>query len=224
MTSLRLLAPCLVVLATSGCAVVTADPNPRFGAEYPPGPRAAASASLWRSGGGSLVADPVARARGDIVTVLVRESQEASQKDETTLEQTTSADAHLEGLDGLPSTFRKGLPGASVGSTRKFSADGEVKKNGRLTTRVTAVVTDVLPNGCLVIDGTRAVSVDDETRVAHVAGIVRPEDLTPANTILSEQLAEATVSIEGRGPVTRNGSRGLLGSAVDFLWHHLWPF
>jgi flagellar L-ring protein precursor FlgH len=220
---LRLLLPWLVC-AASGCTVVTADPNPRFSAEYPPVPCAARSGSLWRPGAASFVADPVARARGDVVTVLVRESQEARQQDATTLEQTTSADAHLDGLDGLPSTFRKGLPGASVGSTRRFTADGEVTKNGRVTTRVTAVVTDVLPNGCLVVEGTRQVSVDDETRVVHVAGIVRPQDLTPANTVLSEQLAEATVSLEGRGPVTRNGSRGMVGSAVDFLWHHLWPF
>jgi flagellar L-ring protein precursor FlgH len=222
MSQRLLLAAC--ALALSGCTVVTADARPRFGSEYPPGPRPVASGSLWAPGAGSLLADPIARQRGDVVTVLVRESQEASQKDETTLEQTTSAEAHLDGLDGLPSTFRKGLPGASVGSTRRFAASGDMTKNGKVTTRVTCVVSDVLPNGCLVIEGTREVNVDAETRTVRVAGIVRPQDITPANTVLSEQLAEATVTLDGRGPLARNSQRGLMGTVTDFLWHHLWPF
>lgn len=214
-----------LALLLAACAAPPAPAPVRFGAEFPPVPRPTSRGSLWVDGrGAGLCGDPIARGRGDVVTILIRESQQARQNEATLLEQETSASLELEALAGFPKAFPAGLPAGKASSARSFDATSRVQKDGSLTARVTAVVVDVLPNGCLVLEGTRAVRVDDETKTLRVTGIVRPQDVTPDNTVLSEDLAEASVSFEGTGPLTRNGSRGLVGSAVDFLWHHLWPF
>lgn len=216
----------LGLLLLAGCA---SEPTPapvRFGSEFPPVPRPSSRGSLWVDGRGNFITDPVAHARGDVVTVLIRENQTARQTEATSLSQDTSAEAGINALSGLPlpKAFPNALPSGSVTSARSFDASSQMSKDGSLAARVTAVVQDVLPNGCLVIEGARAVRVDEETKTLRVRGIARPQDITPDNTILSEDLAEASVSMEGSGPLTRNGSRGWFGSVVDFFWHHLWPF
>lgn len=219
----------LAGLTLSACA--TPGEPVRFDYDYPPVPVAAEkNPSLWpgASGGGfasSLLTDPIARSRGDIVTILIRENQRIRQRETTDLSQSTGASLELEGLTGFPHAFRaKGLPGGSASSEREFSGDGAVSKEGRFEARVTAVVTDVLPNGNLVLEGRRKVEIDDETKDIVVRGIVRPFDIGPANTVQSEQLAAARVTYEGSGPLTRATKRGILGTVTDFLWHHLWPF
>ncbi|RMG16453.1 MAG: flagellar basal body L-ring protein FlgH [Planctomycetota bacterium] len=224
------------LLASAACALLGCQAAPglrpvRFDSEFPPGEVAPAlSPSLWpreRSAQrrATLVSDPTARERGDIVTVLVDESQSATSSAETSIEQTTESKAGLE-VEGFPHAFRSmgGPPSGSVESSRAFDGEGSYRRSGSLRARVTAVVVDVLPNGYLVVEGAREVRVDDETRLLEVRGIVRPADLTASNTVLSEQLAEARISYEGDGPLTRSSSRGILGTIVDFLWHHLWPF
>jgi flagellar L-ring protein precursor FlgH len=186
--------------------------------------------SLWPQERGAErratpVADLVARARGDIVTVLIRESQETSQKEQTKLAQSTSLKAALKDIGVFPHTFAGNpLPSAEAESSRNFQADGQIDKNGRLDARLSAVVIEVQPNGNLVIEGKRTVRIDDEVKTLTISGVVRPADLTPANTVLSENVAEASVSLSGDGALSRNSSRGLLGTIFDWLWHNLWPF
>ena len=201
----------------------------RFGAQFPAAVEQPASGSLWpgdeaaarRAG---LIGDTVARSRGDIVTVIVRESQLASQREATALDQSTSMKLELSSLKGFPKAFEQGLPGGEASSSRSFSGEGSVDKQGRLEARVTAVVTEVLPNGDLLLEGSRSVTIDDETKELVVRGIARRLDMTASNTILSENLAQAEVSYRGSGPLTRTTKRGLVGRIADFFWHHLWPF
>lgn len=226
--ALILLGACALSLA--GCATTTSEPV-RFDYDYPPVPVAGEqNPSLWPGGhsgqyAAALVSDPIARSRGDIVTILIRENQRISQRESTDINQSTGASLELAALTGFPNAFRaNGLPGGQASSEREFSADGNVSKEGRFEARVTAVVTDVLPNGNLVLEGRRKVEIDDETKDIVVHGIVRPFDIGRGNTVQSEQLAAARVTYEGSGPLTRATKRGILGTVTDFLWHHLWPF
>ena len=227
--SRALVAAALALAALAGCASTPPAPSGRVGAVYPPVVPARPRASLWprepaAERRASFMGDPVARGRGDVVTVLVRESQRTSQREATTLEQSTEARAELGGLQGLPNAFRQGLPGGAVSSTRSFDATGDTNRDGSFEARVSVVVTDVQPNGNLVLEGAREVRVDDDVKLLRVVGIARPLDITIGNTILSEDLAEASITYEGDGPLSRNSSRGVVGTFVDFLWHHLWPF
>lgn len=224
------------LLALAGCASEPPCPAPRRARPLPDAApvtlsAAAEHASLWprdRAGQcrASIAADQIARSRGDVVTVLVHEAQTATNTESTDLKQDTHLLAQLNSVTGLLRPFHKGagLPGAEVTSSREFKADGLYNKDGMLETRISAVIVDVQPNGNLVIEGTRAVRVDDETKTVKITGIVRPLDLTSSNTVLSENVAEACVSYEGDGPLTRNGKRGLVGTIGDMLVHHLWPF
>ncbi|MBL4850143.1 MAG: flagellar basal body L-ring protein FlgH [Planctomycetes bacterium] len=223
------LACALASLAWGGCAL---PPEPaRFDYDYPPLPtKAQVGASLWpqaRSSqlAASLISDPIARSRGDIITILIRENQRVQQRESTDVSQRTGVSLELAALTGLPNAFRaNGLPGGQASSERDFSAKGTVSKEGRFEARVTAIVTDVLPNGNLVLEGRRRVEIDNETKNICVRGVARPCDISPGNTIQSELLAAAQVSYEGDGPLTRATQRGIVGTVADFLWHHLWPF
>ncbi|MCA8922025.1 MAG: flagellar basal body L-ring protein FlgH [Planctomycetes bacterium] len=230
MSRARRLLPALLLLALGGCAAPPGPPPARYGSEFPPPRRPRPpSPSLWPSDPGAernayLIADPIARTRGDVVTILIRENQTASHREDTRLEQKTGAKLQLESLSGFPTAFRQGLPGGEVSSGRTFDAESEYDKQGRLEARVTCMIVDVYPNGNLVVEGGREIRIDDELKVLRVSGIVRPLDILPGNTVLSENLAEARVSYEGTGPLTRNGQRGAVGKVVDYLWHNLWPF
>ncbi|MEZ6185761.1 MAG: flagellar basal body L-ring protein FlgH [Planctomycetota bacterium] len=226
----RLALALLAALALAGCSAPPGPPPARYGSEFPPPRRARVpSPSLWPTDPGAernayLICDPIARTCGDIVTVLIRESQTASQREDTTLEQSTGLQMELESLSGFPNAFNAGLPGGAVSSGRSFDAQSKYDKRGSLQARVTCMIVDVYPNGNLVIEGGREVRIDDELKILRVSGIVRPLDILPGNTVLSENLAEARVSYEGSGPLTRNGKRGAIGTAVDYFWHNLWPF
>jgi flagellar L-ring protein precursor FlgH len=224
------------LLLVSGCASAAARPAARSGPgrAVDPIPSAVLSAppeaaSLWPRDSAaqrrsSLIADPIARGRGDIVTVLVHEAQTVTNKETTDLKQDSHLLAQLNQLGALPAAFRNGLPAGEVTSSREFSANGQYDKAGDFETRITATIVDVQPNGNLIIEGTRAVRMDDEVKTLKISGIVRPLDLTTSNTVLSENVAEASVSYEGDGPLTRNQKRGFLGTVFDYLFHNLWPF
>lgn len=225
------------LLLTAACCGCQSAPNwdastARWGAEFPP-PLAvrASSPSLWPSDTAGQrrathVSDPIARDRGDIVTVIVREAQSASGRDSKSLSQETNTEASLDYVSGVDvnKALPDGLYGGGVSSTREFDGEGSFDKGTQVNARVSTMVIDVLPNGNLVIDGSREVQVDDETKRLRVSGIVRVTDLTPSNTVLSESLAEARIVFEGEGPMTRTTERGVLGTIVDWIWYHLWPF
>lgn len=183
----------------------------------------AAAQSLWPGDGrGDLVTDTTAARRGDIVTILIRESQVFNQSESTELTQDTSLAAALKSFGIKPSTFSN-LPDIEVESARSFEGEGMLSQTRSLEARISAMVIDVMANGNLVIEGRRTVQIDDEVKRLVIGGVVRRFDVTGANTVLSENVAHATIRIESEGPSKRARSRGFLGQCLDYLWHHVWP-
>ncbi len=162
--------------------------------------------SLFRSNAKGFFKDQRAHRVGDILTVLVTISDKAqlSNKSNRTRSSTNSA-----GLGGLFSTALTsaipGLPAATEFDTKsgiKDSGNGAVNRTEKIETRVAAVVTQILPNGNLVIEGSQEVRVNFEIRELLVAGIIRPEDVGADNTITSSKIAEARISYGGRGQIS----------------------
>jgi flagellar L-ring protein FlgH len=166
--------------------------------------------SLWRTGGRGFFKDQRAAQIGDILTVRVRVTDKASFENTTKRERTNSERMGVDNLFGFETTVaRRILPGAAdpatlvgTGSTSSSEGKGTIDRTEELTTNVAAVVTQVLPNGNMVIEGKQEIRVNFEVRELIVAGIVRPEDIASDNIIDSTKIAQARISYGGRGQIT----------------------
>lgn len=163
--------------------------------------------SLWRSGARSFFNDQRASQIGDLVTVTVAINDDAQIANQTSRSRTASEQLGGSGMIGTQLDMI--LPeGATPSAIADFDTDsssggqGSVNRSESLTTTVAAVVTQILPNGNMVIEGRQEVRVNFEVRELIVAGVIRPEDIDASNTIESSKIAEARIAYGGRGQIT----------------------
>jgi flagellar L-ring protein FlgH len=163
--------------------------------------------SLWRTGSRAFFKDQRARQVGDILTVTVNITDKANIANETQRSRTNKEDSGITDFLGsktikTPATAL--IPGRILTADGTSSSDGKgsVNRQEALQTNVAAVVTQILPNGNLVVEGKQEIRVNFEIRELIVAGIVRPEDIQSDNTIDSSKIAEARIAYGGRGQIT----------------------
>ncbi|MCJ9701326.1 MULTISPECIES: flagellar basal body L-ring protein FlgH [unclassified Bradyrhizobium] len=162
--------------------------------------------SLWRNGSRAFFKDQRARQVGDLLTVTVNITDKANLSNETQRSRTNSEDSGITDFIGaktLGAQAQKVLPGRILTADSTASSDGKgsVNRQEALQTNVAAVVTQVLPNGNLVVEGKQEIRVNYEIRELIVAGIVRPEDIQSDNTIDSTKIAQARIAYGGRGQI-----------------------
>ena len=198
---------------------------PLSSARDAPGP--AGANSLWRSGAREFFADQRASKVGDILTVLITINDSAKTTNQTTTSRTSDVTAGIPHLLGLESSLGKILPSGydpanALGTNTKTdqAGNGAVTRQEQINLTIAAVVSAVLPNGNMVIQGTQQVRTNNEVRDLTVAGIVRPEDISSANTINHTQIAEARISYSGRGDIARVQKT----PAGQALVEKFWPF
>ncbi|MCC5978804.1 MAG: flagellar basal body L-ring protein FlgH [Salinarimonas sp.] len=172
-------------------------------------PAAFASNSLWRQGSRAFFKDQRAARIGDLVTVRVRVTDRAQFDNQTRRSRQNGENMGAESLLGFETKLGKVLPeearaDALVGLDSRSSSRGEgsTRRAEQLTTNVAAAVTQVLPNGNLVIEGKQEIRVNFEVRELIVAGVIRPEDIEADNTIDSTKIAQARIAYGGRGQLT----------------------
>jgi flagellar L-ring protein precursor FlgH len=161
--------------------------------------------SLWRNGSRAFFKDQRAHQVGDILTVTVNITDKAAIANETQRSRTNTQDSGITDFLGAKTqTPSAALPGRLLTTDSSLSNDGKgsVNRQEALQTNVAAVVTQVLPNGNLVVEGKQEIRVNFEMRELKVAGIVRPEDIQSDNTIDSSKIAEARIAYGGRGQIT----------------------
>src|SRR6266849_2392217 len=163
--------------------------------------------SLWRNGSRAFFKDQRAARIGDILTVTVNFTDNANLSNETVRNRTSKEDAGVSDFAGsklLTGNAAKILPGKilTTDSTSQYDGKGTVARTENLKTNVAAVVTQLLPNGNLVVEGKQEIRVNFEIRELIVAGIVRPEDIQSDNTIDSSKIAQARIAYGGRGQIT----------------------
>ncbi len=167
-----------------------------------------AANSLWQQGSRSFFKDQRARQIGDIVTVKVNFKDSADIANETKRARSNSDSMGVPNLFGLETQTQQVFAGANAGSlvnaTSATSSDGvgSVKRAETLTTNVAAIVTQILPNGNMVLEGKQEVRVNFEVRELIVGGVIRPEDIENDNTIDSTKIAEARLAYGGRGQIS----------------------
>ena len=163
--------------------------------------------SLWRNGSRAFFKDQRAARIGDILTVTVNITDKANIANETQRSRTAKDDSGITdfiGAETLGAQAKKVLPGRILTADSTSSSDGKgsVNRQEALQTNVAAVVTQLLPNGNLVVEGKQEIRVNFEIRELIVAGIVRPEDIQSDNTIDSSKIAQARIAYGGRGQIT----------------------
>lgn len=165
--------------------------------------------SLWRTGSRAFFKDQRAQQVGDLLTVRVRITDKAAIDNTSERKRTNAEGFDMEGFfgqeDRVHKLFAKGATPkglVDLNSSSGSKGEGSVKRSEQLVTDVAAVVTQVLPNGNLVIEGKQEIRVNFELRELVVSGVVRPEDIEAGNTIDSTKIAQARIAYGGRGQIT----------------------
>jgi len=172
-------------------------------ASYPNGPvRQARRFSLWDDRQSRLFTDPRALSVGDILTVQIAINDRAQFKNESDRSRNALRSFDFGAGFGIGSSSGEAEANFGIGSGTSTKGAGATKRSENIDLRVAAVVTEVLPNGNLIISGSQEVRVNAELRILTITGIVRPSDIGASNTISYERIAEARVSYGGRGRIT----------------------
>jgi flagellar L-ring protein precursor FlgH len=178
--------------------------------------------SLWRNGSRAFFKDQRAHQVGDILTVKVNINDTAEFQDQTQITRTATEDSGITnfiGANTIVNPAKAVLPGRllSADSDSQNNASGSINRQDQLVTNVAAVVTQMLPNGNLVIEGKQEIRLNSEMRELLVAGVVRPEDIDSDNSIDLPKIAEARVAYGGRGTLTNIQEERYGQQALDVL-------
>lgn len=175
----------------------------------PEEPRSAGANSLWREGARGFFRDQRARRVGDLLTVSVTVDDRASLSNQSARSRSNSDDLGIPSFFGIETKLDKIFPSAvnpssliGASSDMENQGRGNVQRQESIAFNLAATIVQVLPNGNMVIDGKQEIRVNFEVREIVIAGIVRPEDITPNNTISHEKIAELRVAYGGRGQIT----------------------
>ena len=158
-------------------------------------------ASLFRAGAGAFLGDQRASHKGDILTVRINVADRAEVGNTTARTRGGSENAGLSAALGLG--IAKPDPLIAGSSKSQFNGSGNISRSETISMTMSAIVTDVLPNGNLMIRGRQEIRVNYELRELIVTGMVRPQDISRDNSIRHTQIAEARISYGGRGQLTQ---------------------
>jgi flagellar L-ring protein precursor FlgH len=165
--------------------------------------------SLWTPTSlfSDLTSDLRARRPGDIVTVLVQEKASAVSSGTVKTQRNSSLQASITAAGGITRATGPLANLAKAGTTNALDGQGATTRDTTLTATISAVVTQVLPNGSLVIQGTKNVKINSENQVLGLRGIVRPVDLSAANMVSSDRVAQMDLQVNGKGVVADSVKR-----------------
>ncbi|MEQ8799398.1 MAG: flagellar basal body L-ring protein FlgH [Salinisphaeraceae bacterium] len=210
----------LIGLAALSAGCATAPPEKPPGVIAPPPAAASTPGAIYQAGQGlSLFQDRRARQVGDTVTVLLAEKTSAQKAAATTTSKEggiSLANPTLFGRevmdDGRP------LLNASVDGSRSFDGSGASSQSNQLDGRITVTVTEVLGNGNLVVAGEKWLTINQGREYIRLAGVIRPDDVLPDNTVPSARVAQAQISYSGKGALADSNSQGWLLRVFNSPW------
>ena len=165
--------------------------------------------------------DNRARRVGDILTVIVNENTGATNKEQRKMSKDTAASGKFDfagKTSGVGSRSAAAAVTVDQSADRSFQGSAEYESNRQLQDTIPATVVDILPNGNLVIEGYRRRKVSNETRWLRVTGVVRPNDIDIANSVMSQQVANLNLIYEGGGVESRFTNQGWMGRFTNKIW------
>lgn len=169
--------------------------------------------SLWsKSNKRGLYVDNKARLVGDIVTILVVETTNATNKASTKL----SKDSSISG--GVGTGYLAENLGWGSDAKDSFKGDGETSRENKLNGKITAQVMSVLPNQNMVVEGSRMVKINKEKQKMVITGVIRPQDVRADNTVLSTYVADAQIEYQGKGILSEKANPGIFTRLLGWLY------
>lgn len=171
--------------------------------------------SLWADQDGTsmgLFADHKARNVGDVLTVVISESTSTAATKSTSNSKSGSQSLNAgTGIFGF-------LAAATASGSDSFKASGAAKDTNKVSGNVTVTVTEVQPNGNMVVEGTQSIWQNKDEHKITLHGIVRRDDVTADNTVPSTKVADATVKFDGKGPLNAKQRQGILTQIFNILF------
>jgi flagellar L-ring protein precursor FlgH len=182
------------------------------------GPAERAEGSLWQDAASRsfLFLDLRANHVGDIVTVKVVENAKGGKTTETKLSRGSKLKADVKAkisAAGDEQNF-----GVESDFSNKMDGTGSTSRSGTFVADLPAVITAVLPNGNMVVEGVREVRINNEKEVISLKGVVRPEDISPENTVISTKIADAIIEYTGKGVLNDKNHPGWMSRILDWIW------
>jgi flagellar L-ring protein precursor FlgH len=218
----------------SGCAT-TPKPHDSYRPAMP-APNAAAeprNGSIYQAHDDvRLFEDVKARRIGDVITVVLQESTSASKSAKTTADKNQETTIASPTLLGAIPTFnapgvipldsnRNNTLETGLSGSRAFEGEADSSQSNSLSGSITVTIADVLPNGNLVVRGEKWLTLNQGEEFIQISGMVRPQDISTANTIVSTQIADARITYSGKGFLSESNQMGWL---ARFFNHPIWPF
>ena len=208
----------------TGCATTPpelSDFEPIVRPVAPPKP-SYENGSLFQLRSISLFEDPKPYRIGDVLTIMLDESTNASKKAATSTSKEDDVTIAAPTIFGRPVT-RNGdnLLEMSLAPEREFAGEGDSSQSNSLKGEITVTVVDILPNGNLVVQGEKWFTLNQGKEYIRVAGVVRPQDVNSDNTLQSSKLADAQIAYSGEGFVADSNTQGWFTQFVNSKW---WPF
>lgn len=214
-----------LILALTACTVTR--PEKPDDPQYAPrlAPTAARSAppdgGLYTDAGLDLFSDRKARRAGDIITIVLKESTVSQKKSNLNSTKENTSSIENPTLLGAPLSLGKMNLETSLSGEREFKGKGDAAQSNNLQGNITVTVSDILPNGVLVVRGEKWLTLNRGDEYIRISGMVRPDDIGPDNTVLSTRVANARISYSGTGAMADSSQMGWLSR---FFNSGFWPF
>ena len=225
----------LMAVIMTGCASEGVVRDPEYAAVRPIAikPSDNVTGGIYQAGYDiRLYEDMRARRVGDILNIILVEETDASKSATTSATKDTNSSITNPTILGATPSFNtpSALPlssnqnnnlGTSLESAHDFSGDGASTQSNSLTGNISVTIVEVLPNGNMLVRGEKILSLNQGDEYVRISGIVRAQDVTSANTILSTQVADAHISYGGTGVVADSNKMGWL---ARFFVSAIMPF
>lgn len=223
----------LALTLTTFCTACVIQPPPRANDPYyspvlASSQRVAASqqGSTYQDGYGlSLYGDRKARRIGDVITIDLSERTVSSKSAGTTITKDAKVafneDSDGNTVLGTNPSFKNLSFATNLDQSREFEGDAAADQSNSLQGSISVTVVDVFPNGNLVVRGEKWITLNQGDEFIRVSGILRPEDITPLNTVASSKLADARISYGGTGALASSQEQGWLSKVFNSIF---WPF
>lgn len=160
-------------------------------------------------------ADRIARQKGDIVMIVINEQSAASFAAAT---KSVKGDSNTVSVDVFKGLLGRLFGPLSTSGSSQVQGQGDTSQTSKMSARMSAMVKEVLPNGTMIIEGSRALVTNKETQTFVLSGIIRMADISPDNTIDSTKIAEAEIKMEGSGMISDRQRKGILTQLLDWLF------